>query len=92
MTVQAKRRRFDPARDAHRFVFVLDEDRGTLFEIVGLRGLPAGEPPKRHAAVKVLDVAEALPDDPFVALDEAAWIPLEEARVLAIVEPIGDDG
>lgn len=88
----ATRRRFDPARDARRFVFLLDEERSTLYEVIGVRGMPAGAQPMRNAAVKVLDVAEELPDDPFAALDAAGWISIDQAAMLVVVEPMRDDG
>lgn len=96
----AVRRRFDPVRDTRRFVYLLDEGEGRLFEVIGVRGMPApgrrkrdGSPmsPEGHAAVKLLDVGKDLPEDPFEALDRAAWVPIEEATVLAVVEPIRDD-
>jgi hypothetical protein len=88
VTVATKRRRFDPATDARRFVFLLDEDIGVLFEVVGVRGSPTGQQPAANAAVKLLDVRPDLPDDPFDALDRASWLPIEEATCLAVVVPM----
>lgn len=88
----AVRRRFDPSRDARRFVYLLDEGDGRLFEIIGVQGMaPPPGLPDRMPAVKLLDVGKDLPEDPFEALDRAAWVPIEEATVLAVVEPIRDD-
>jgi hypothetical protein len=84
------RRRFTTA-DAQRFVFLLDEESGRLFEVVGVRGV-VGRKTENGAAVKLLDVACDLPDDPFEALDRAAWIPIAEAEALAVVERTRQDG
>lgn len=91
MTTAQRRRPFDPTRDARRFVYLLDEAAGRLLEVVGVRGM-GGDFPRPDAAVKVLDVARGLPEDPFEALDRAEWVPIEEAAVLAVVEPMPDDG
>lgn len=91
--VAVVRRHFDPARDARRFVFLLDIGDGTLYEVVGVRGMPGdARRPEANAAVKLLDVSEDLPVDPFEALDRAAWVPIEEAIGLAVVERDGHHG
>jgi hypothetical protein len=90
--VAVRRRHFDPRRDARRFVYLLDEDSGFLYEVVGVRGMPEGQNPSANAAVKLLDVADDLPADPFDALDAAGWVPIEEATALAVVERSRHDG
>lgn len=87
-----RRRFFDPTRDARRFVFLLDiggaGGRGRLYEVVGVRGVPGdSRAPEANAAVKLLDVSLDLPMDPFEALERAVWVPIEEATVLAVIEP-----
>ena len=88
-----RRRHFDPERDARRFVFLLDERGPVLYEVVAVRGM-AGDVrrPDGHAAVKLLDVADDLPEDPFEMLDAAVWVPIEEATDLAVVVATCDDG
>lgn len=87
------RRHFEPERDARRFVYLLDEDAAKLFEVVAVRGMgPARARPAGNAAVKLLDVGRDLPAHPFEAVDEAAWVPIEEATALAVVEPDRQDG
>lgn len=89
MTTAVERRRFDVERDARRGVYLADGER--LYEVVGTRGFdPKGErPPEARAALKLLDCRPDLPMDPFVELEMAAWVPVAEVAVLAIVEPAG---
>lgn len=83
-----ERERFDPAKHARRWTYLLDEERLTLYEVVGVKGVPGDErKPMKDAAVKLLDVAGDLPTDPFVALDFAAWIPVAEAEAFVVVVP-----
>ena len=83
--VAVARRRFDPERDAHRFVYLTDGE--VLLECVAVRGVPSGEGGPRPA-MKLLDVARPLPADRFEELDSASWVPIEEVEPLDVVVPM----
>lgn len=98
MTAAVQRRPFDAVRDARRFVFLLDEPRGRLWEVIGVRGVPARAAPDDrrpapapNAALKLLDVGRDLPTDPFEALDCGEWVTLQEAERLVVVQPVCED-
>lgn len=92
MTATGTRRGFEADRDARRFVFLLDEETGILWEVIGVRGMADPANPAEGAAIKLLDVSDDLPADPFEALDRASWIPLAAARILVVVGATRHDG
>lgn len=86
--VAVRRRPFDEARDAHRFVYLTDGE--LLLEVVAVRGLPR-EDSGPKPALRLLDVRKPIPKDRFEELDSAAWVPIEEVAPLDVVVPIVQD-